>query len=42
MQWNFTKFLLVNGVLVKQYSFDFEPDQIKLDIEKALGTQTDL
>ena len=36
IQWNFTKFLLINGHVVKRYSFDVTPEQIESDIKMAL------
>jgi glutathione peroxidase len=36
IQWNFSKFLVVNGMVVKRYSFDVEPSAIETDIAKFL------
>eukprot|EP00401_Gymnodinium_catenatum_P082703 CAMPEP_0117563038 /NCGR_PEP_ID=MMETSP0784-20121206/55284_1 /TAXON_ID=39447 /ORGANISM="" /LENGTH=137 /DNA_ID=CAMNT_0005360663 /DNA_START=229 /DNA_END=643 /DNA_ORIENTATION=+ len=38
IQWNFSKFLVVNGVPIKRYSFDVTPEQIDEDVAKALGS----
>eukprot|EP00928_Gymnodinium_smaydae_P053606 TRINITY_DN37558_c0_g1_i1.p1 TRINITY_DN37558_c0_g1~~TRINITY_DN37558_c0_g1_i1.p1 ORF type:complete len:212 (+),score=33.35 TRINITY_DN37558_c0_g1_i1:60-638(+) len=38
VQWNFSKFLVVDGVPVKRYSFDVTPESIEADVVKYLGT----
>jgi len=39
IQWNFTKFLIVDGQVVKRYSFDVTPEQIDSDIKNALSSR---
>lgn len=44
IKWNFTKFLIVNGLPYKRYAFTTSPFQIEDDITKALQQEihTDL
>jgi len=37
VQWNFTKWLVVDGTPTKRYSFDVAPDKIEPDVRAALG-----
>ena len=37
VQWNFTKWLIVDGKPTERYSFDVTPDMIEPDVRAALG-----
>jgi glutathione peroxidase-family protein len=41
VQWNFTKWLVINGRVVRRYSFDVDPAAIEADITAALSDATD-